>query len=212
MSKSIVISGVGGQGTLFASKIISCAAQSRGLFVRTSETIGMAQRGGSVCGHIRIDAENLAPVIPSSHADILIAFELAEAVRYLSKLRDSAICVVNTDTIIPTNVALKKGKYLEEEYLQLLKTRFPNGVFISGRKLALQAGDIRTLNVVLLGAAVAAKALPFTEEEIEGAIVNCLRPKLVEMNLKAFRLGMEEAGKLLNNIKQNDSRDGRVER
>lgn len=65
---------------------------------------------------------------------------------------------------------------------------------------------------MLLGAAVAAKALPFTEEEIEGAIVNCLRPKLVEMNLKAFRLGMEEAGKLLNNIKQNDSRDGRVER
>ena len=142
----------------------------------------------------------------------MIAFELAEAVRYLSKLSDNAICVVNTDTIIPTNVALKKGKYLEEEYLQLLKTRFPNGVFISGRKLALQAGDIRTLNVVLLGAAVAAKALPFTEEEIEGAIVNCLRPKLVEMNLKAFRLGMEEAGKLLNNIKQNDSRDGRVER
>ena len=198
MVKSIVIAGVGGQGTLFASKIISCAAQSKGYFVRTSETIGMAQRGGSVCGHIRIDSEELAPVIPSGHADMLIAFELAEAARQILKLAHGAQCVVNIDTIIPTNVALKKGKYLADEYLKALKSYFPNGVFISGGKLALEAGDARTLNIVLLGASVGAGALPFTEEEILEAIKSCLKPKLVEMNVKAFNLGMQEAKRLRN--------------
>lgn len=196
MIKSIIIAGVGGQGTLFASKLISCAAESKGYFVRTSETIGMAQRGGSVSGHIRIKSEELAPVIPLRHADMLIAFELAEAVRQIPKLAIDAMCVVNTDTIIPTNVALKKGKYLTDEYLEVLKKRIPNGVFISGGKLALEAGDARTLNIVLLGAAIAAKALPFTEEEILEAMNSCLKPKLIEMNKKAFNLGMEETKKL----------------
>ena len=115
MHKSIIIAGVGGQGTLLASKILSAAAEKRGLFVRTSETIGMAQRGGSVCSHLRIGAEDVSPVIPSAHADVLIGFELAEAARQIPKLKKSALCVVNTDTIIPTNVALKKGKYLAED-------------------------------------------------------------------------------------------------
>ncbi len=90
MVKSIVIAGVGGQGTLLASKILATAAGARGLFVRTSETIGMAQRGGSVSSHLRIDAREASPIIPGAHGDILLGFELAEAVRMIPKLKAEA--------------------------------------------------------------------------------------------------------------------------
>ena len=195
MTNNIIIAGVGGHGTILASKIISCAADKKGLFIRTSETIGMAQRGGSVCSHIRINAEDVSPVIPSHHADILIGFEPAEAARQIPKLAKNAKCVVNTDKIVPTNVALKQGKYLEEEYLEILKKTLPNGFFMSASPLALEAGDARTLNIVLLGAAVGADILPFTEDEIREAIKECVKPKLLAMNEKAFNLGMEASGK-----------------
>lgn len=193
MLNSVIISGVGGQGTLLASKIISTAAEKRGLFIRTSETIGMAQRGGSVSSHIRIGSEDVSPVIPSYHADILIGFELAEAARQIPKLTRGARCVVNIDKVIPTNVALKQGKYLGDEYLAALRKSAPKGVFITGTRLALEAGDARTLNIVLLGAAVGADVLPFSKEEIISAIKECVRPKLLDMNIKAFELGMNEA-------------------
>ena len=192
MLKSILITGVGGQGTLLASKILSEAAEARGLFVRTSETIGMAQRGGSVASHVRLDAKNASPVIPARHADILIGFELAEAARQIPKLAPNAAGVVNTDRLVPTNVALRQGKYLADEYLAALKTALPNGIFISGAHLALEAGDARALNIVLLGAAVGAEMLPFTEEEIRAAIRNCVKPKLIELNMRAFELGIAE--------------------
>ena len=197
MTNNIIIAGVGGQGTILASKIISCAADKKGLFIRTSETIGMAQRGGSVCSHIRIDARDVSPVIPLRHADLLIGFELAEAARQIPKLAKNAKCVVNTDKIVPTNVALKQGKYLEEEYLEILKKTLPNGLFISASPLALEAGDARTLNIVLLGAAAGAAILPFTEAEIREAIKECVKPKLLAMNEKAFNLGIEASGKNL---------------
>ena len=193
MFKSIIIAGVGGQGTLLASKIISAAAEARGLFVRTSETIGMAQRGGSVSSHIRIGAQDVSPVIPLGHADILIGFELAEAARQIPRLCAGARSVINTDTIIPTNVALKKGKYMETEYLEALKNRLPDGIFVSASSAATEAGDSRTLNIVLLGAASGASILPFSEEELRGAMQVCVKPKLLAMNEKAFELGIEMA-------------------
>ena len=193
MRASIVIAGVGGQGTLLASKILAAAAGARGLFVRTSETIGMAQRGGSVSSHLRIDAKELGPIIPSAHGDLLLAFELAEAVRMIPKMKPGAKCVVNTDRIIPTNVALGKGVYLADEYKKALEERFPDAVFIEGAKLALEAGDIRTLNIVLLGAACAAGQLPFTEEEMRAAMRVCVKPKLLAMNERAFELGKKAA-------------------
>lgn len=194
MVKSIVIAGVGGQGTLLASKILATAAGARGLFVRTSETIGMAQRGGSVSSHLRIDAREASPIIPGAHGDILLGFELAEAVRMIPKLKAEAKCVVNTDRIIPTNVALGRGVYLGDEYLALLKDRYPEAVFIEGAPLALAAGDIRTLNIVILGAAVGASMLPFSEEEIRAAVKVCVKPKLLAMNERAFELGLKASG------------------
>lgn len=195
MLKSIVIAGVGGQGTLLASKILAAAAQAKGLFVRTSETIGMAQRGGSVSSHLRIDAKDVSPIIPEGHGDILLAFEPAEAVRMIPRLRPEAKCAVNIDRIIPTNVALGKGAYLGDEYIDVLKKLYPGTLFFEGSGLALKAGDIRALNVVMLGAAAGAGILPFEAEDILAAIRECVKPKLLAMNEKAFSLGMDAAGR-----------------
>lgn len=195
MLKSIIIAGVGGQGTLLASKIIATAAQHAGLFVRTSETIGMAQRGGSVSSHVRIGAQNVSPVVPLCHADILLGFELAEAARMVPRLADNAKGVVNIDQIIPTNVALRQGKYLADEYMSLLQRKLPDGCFISASPLALQTGDVRTLNIVMLGAACGAGLLPFEEISIRHAMKECIRPKLLEMNERAFALGIAAACK-----------------
>ncbi|MCF0248059.1 MAG: indolepyruvate oxidoreductase subunit beta [Synergistes sp.] len=195
MVKSIVIAGVGGQGTLLASKILASAAGAKGLFVRTSETIGMAQRGGCVSSHLRIDAREVSPIIPSRSADILLGFELAESVRMIPKLKKDAKCAVNCDKIIPTNVALGKGVYLAEEYLALMKEKYPDALFIDCSALALKAGDIRTLNIVILGAAAASGILPFTADEIREAMTRCVKPKLLALNEKAFALGLEAPGR-----------------
>lgn len=192
MKKSIIIVGVGGQGTLLASKILSTAAMERGLFVRTSETIGMAQRGGSVSSHVRMDAKELSPVIPQGRADLLIGFELSEAARILGKLAPEAKAVVNAEKIVPTNVALKKGVYLENEYLELLKKRIPGVLLIEGTPLALKAGNARSLNVVMLGAASGAGLLPFGEDEIRAALRKSVKEKTLAVNEKAFDLGLEE--------------------
>ena len=192
MKKSIIIVGVGGQGTLLASKILSTAAMERGLFVRTSETIGMAQRGGSVSSHVRMDAKELSPVIPQGRADLLIGFELSEAARIFGKLAPEAKAVVNAEKIVPTNVALKKGVYLEDEYLELLKKRIPGVLLIEGTPLALKAGNARSLNVVMLGAASGAGLLPFGEDEIRAALRKSVKEKTLAVNEKAFDLGLEE--------------------
>lgn len=193
MRKNIIIAGVGGQGTLLASKIISLAALSKNLFTRTSETIGMAQRGGSVSSHVRIGARNVSPVIPTAHADVLLGFEPAEAARMIPRLAAGAGGVINTDKIIPTNVALGKGVYLYEEYLAILKKKLPDGIFISAAPLAREAGDARTLNIIMLGAACGAGLLPFETDAILGAMEECIKPKLIAMNRKAFELGMAAA-------------------
>ena len=194
MLRSIVIAGVGGQGTLLASKILSEAAQKKGLFVRTSETIGMAQRGGSVSSHLRIGAEDVSPVIPFRHADILLAFELAEAVRQLTRVSPNARGVINTDCLIPTNVVLRQGVYLKDEYVALLKESLHDSVFISGNPIALEAGDARSLNMVLLGAGVGAGILPFSEADILEVMKELIKPKLIGINVHAFELGIR-AGK-----------------
>jgi indolepyruvate ferredoxin oxidoreductase beta subunit len=195
MRKSVIIAGVGGQGTLLASKIISEAACARGLFVRTSETIGMAQRGGSVSSHIRIDAKDASPVVPSGHADIILGFELAEAARQIPRLAAGASGVVNMDCIVPTNVALRQGVYLCDEYLSILRERLPGGIFINGAPIALEAGDARTLNMVILGAGIGSGVLPFTEDEVRRVMRRCIRGGMLSVNERALELGMEAAAR-----------------
>lgn len=197
MLSSIVIAGVGGQGTLLASRILSEAAQRRGLFVRTSETIGMAQRGGCVSSHLRIGSEDVSPVIPLRHADILIGFEPAEAARQINRLKADASAVVNADCIVPTNVALRQGEYNCDEYMNAIRKNIKQVFFINAVPLAVRAGDARTLNVVLLGFSFGSGILPFSETEIAEAMKYCIKPRLLEINRKAFLLGAEAAGKIV---------------
>lgn len=192
-SCSIIIVGVGGQGTLLTSKIIAAAAMSRGLFVRTSETIGMAQRGGCVSSHIRIAAEKLSPVIAQNSADLLLGFELAESVRIAQKLAPGANAVINSEKIVPTNVALGKSVYTADEYIAYMKRKINAPLFINGTPLAVEAGTARALNVVMLGAATGAEMLPFSAEEMRAAVQTAVKPKTLETNLKAFELGFEFA-------------------
>lgn len=189
---SIIIVGVGGQGTLLASKILSTAAVNKGLFVRTSETIGMAQRGGSVSSHVRIGAEKLSPVISGGRADLLLGFELSESLRVLPKLARGAKAVINLDKIVPTNVALGRGVYLEEEYLSHLKQNIEAPLFITGSQLAVKAGNARSLNIVLLGVAIGAGMLPFSESEMKEALKASVKPKTLEVNMRAFEEGLAE--------------------
>lgn len=197
MFSNIVIAGVGGQGTLLASKILSEAAQKKGLFVRTSETIGMAQRGGSVSSHLRIGSKDVSPVIPFHHADILIGFELAETARQLNRLKADASAVVNVDCIVPTNVALRLGEYHRNEYLSVIKNNIKKGFYLNASSMAIEAGDARTLNIVMLGFSVGSGILPFNEEEIRSVMESSIKPGLLEINRKAFLIGAEAARKKL---------------
>jgi indolepyruvate ferredoxin oxidoreductase beta subunit len=169
-----MIAGVGGQGTVLASKLIAAAAIKKGFDVRTSETIGMAQRGGSVFGHIRIGENIFSPIIPVGKADALIGFEPAETVRQLPFLRKDGSVIVynsgNTDTI----------HYLKENVQKL--------TVIEARRLT--AYSVKTLNVFLLGAAVQSGILPFDAETLKQVLTEMLPERFLEMNLKAFEGGL----------------------
>jgi indolepyruvate ferredoxin oxidoreductase beta subunit len=167
MKYDIMIAGVGGQGTILASRLLAASAIEAGYFTRTSETIGMSQRGGSVVSHVRIGSINSSPLIPFGKADILIGFELGEAARSLSRLAPGGKCIINTQVIKPVTASLGSNSYDIEGITSYIKTSVPDSVFINGYELAGEAGSVKAVNVVLLGAAVATGILPFEREIVE---------------------------------------------
>jgi indolepyruvate ferredoxin oxidoreductase beta subunit len=201
-SIDVVIAGVGGQGTVLASKLIACAAMERGDFVRTAETIGMAQRGGSVLGHVRIlsagaQAEGvslLSPLVPKGTADLLIGFEPGETVRALDFLRPKGVVVVNRQIVAPVTATLAKTSYdgqAELGYLQAQSQsqRIGTLIVVDGQRICETCGSLRVLNIALLGAAAASKALGFSAAHIEKAIEAQVKQGFVELNKQALRLG-----------------------
>lgn len=185
----ILIAGVGGQGTVLASRLLALASINAGYFTRTSETIGMAQRGGSVVSHVRVGSANSSPIIPLVSADVIIAFELAEAARSLPRLSKNGKCIVNTQIIKPVTASLGNSVYNSEEIMLFIKKVVPNPLFIDGYSIAEKAGSVKAVNVVLLGAACAAGMLPFTKDHIENAIKENVPERFLELNLKAFNEG-----------------------
>jgi len=166
---------VGGQGTVLASKLIAAAAMKCGYDVRTTETIGMAQRGGSVVSHVRMGENIFSPLIPLGKADALIAFEAAEAVRQLPYLcAEGSLIVCET-----ANKAAEMIGYLKENVRKLF--------VIDGRRLMEQSA--KTLNVALLGAAAAGGFFPFDGEIIKEIIPEMLPERFWEINLKSFETG-----------------------
>jgi indolepyruvate ferredoxin oxidoreductase beta subunit len=184
---NIVIAGVGGQGIVLASKIIAYAAAESFDDVRTGETIGMSQRGGSVVSFVRFGKCD-SPYFAKCCADLLIAFELCEAVRNSAYLKEGGTLVVNDFCINPVTVSLGASKYDAEAMRAYLKEQF-SAVFINAAETAKSAGSEKCVNTVMLGAAAACGALPISNEAFVGAIRKNVKEKFLDMNLKAFGTG-----------------------
>ena len=170
MSKSVILCGVGGQGTVLASKLISYAAMAKGEEVKSAETIGMAQRGGSVTSHIRIGEEAFSPLIPKGKADVMIAFEPAEAVRNLQNLKQDGVDVVSQKAVKPVTASLSAKVYEGQEMLDYLGKHVSRLVIVDGQQVMEELGSAKVLNVVLLGAAIACNEIDITVDEIKAAI------------------------------------------
>jgi indolepyruvate ferredoxin oxidoreductase beta subunit len=180
MTYNLLIVGVGGQGIILVSEIIARAALAAGLYVKKSETHGMAQRGGSVVTHSRIsDAEVYSPLIAKGTADMLLAFEPVEALRYADYLGKDAKIIVNTNPIAV-------GNYPEKEKLLEELKKLGNTTFVDAAKLATEAGNPMTQNTVMLGAA--SKSLPIKKDLLLQSIRENVKRSLEE-NLKAYELG-----------------------
>ena len=182
----ILIAGVGGQGTVLASKILGLVAMKAGLDVKQSEIHGMSQRGGSVVTHVRFGEAVNSPLVASGTADVVMAFEELEALRYMPCLKKGGLMIVNQQRILPMPVITGAAQYPESPVMEM-KNGGIRVKSVAASALAQERGDIRGANVVLLGAL--AKELDFHLSLWEEAIAACLKPKLVEMNLQAFALG-----------------------
>ncbi len=186
MSKSILLCGVGGQGTVLASRLIAASALSRGEEARTAETIGMAQRGGSVVSHVRIGAEVYSSLIPQGKADIIIGFEPAEAVRNLSYLKPEGLVIVNQKAVKPVTATLGGMNYTGDEMLTYLQQQVPNLITVDGEAICESIGSHKVLNIVLLAFAAASGKLGISVEELKAAVKAGVKPKFYALNETAI--------------------------
>ncbi|KKG05258.1 MULTISPECIES: indolepyruvate oxidoreductase subunit beta [Methanosarcina] len=182
----LLITGVGGQGAILASDIIGKAAVISGLPIRAAETHGMAQRGGSVVNHIRLGID-LGSMIPRKGADIMLALEPMEAVRYLDFLKDGGVVIVNTQPIIPVTVTSGLAKYPDvQEILDTLSEKYIVKAF-NADDLAYEAGSRLAMNVAMVGAV--SIYLPIPKETLIESVKALVPQKTVEINVRAFEMG-----------------------
>lgn len=184
--KNILLVGVGGQGTILASKILSTGLVDAGYDVKMSEVHGMAQRGGSVTTQVRYGKEVFSPIIGKGQADILISFEAMEGLRWLDYLKLDGKVVVNNYKIPSTPILMGKRDY-PEGVIATIKGKADTTV-IDAAKIAEELGNAKTMNIVLLGALV--KAMGLTDIDWETEIKKCVKEKFIDINIKAFNSGM----------------------
>ena len=183
---NILLVGVGGQGILLASEILAEACMLAGFDVKKSEIHGMSQRGGSVVSHVRFGTEVFSPVVPEGEGDILFGFELLETYRYLSLLKPDARVVANNFRIPPPSVLLGQETY-PDDLAGRIRERFSAFTLVDGLKLAVEAGNARAANTVLLGAV--AKHLDIADAIWQQALEKMVPKKALEINRTAFQLG-----------------------
>ena len=183
MSKNIIICGVGGQGTVLAAKVLSQAAISNGEHVLSAETIGMAQRGGSVVSHVRIGGDAFSPLVPQGQADVLIAFEAAEAVRNIDFLKADGTVIVNKKIVQPITASLSGKAFDENEMIDYLNKRAANVIAVDTDQACRDLGSSKVVNMVLLGAA--SKSGLISKDELKAAIKLLVKPDFYELNVKA---------------------------
>ena len=189
--KSCLLCGVGGQGTVLASRIIAAAAMEKGLRARTAETIGMAQRGGSVVSHVRIGEEIPSPMIPKGKADILIGFEPGEAAANLSYLKEGGTLILCDREVKPVTAALGQSGYDGNAAVQYLKSKVRKCFVIDVDHIFEECGTPKVLNVAVVGALCASGEMDLTIEEVDRALELKMKPKLIDINKKALRMGAE---------------------
>ena len=186
---SIYISGVGGQGIIKTSVIIGEAAMLEGYDVVMSEIHGMSQRGGSVSTELKI-SNVISSIVEESKADLILAFEPIEVLRGLNKANKDTTLIFNTFPIVPSTLTQTGETYPDiDDIISNLKDNFDSVYPIEGNGLAIDAGSILSLNMVLLGACVANDSFPLSKETVETAMKHNLAPKFHEMNLKAIENG-----------------------
>lgn len=185
---NILMAGVGGQGTLLASEILSEVLMQAGYDVKKAEVHGMAQRGGSVVSHVRFGKKVYSSIIPEGEADVLFGFELLETYRYLPLVKPTGTVVVNNLRIAPPSVALGTASYPADIDLKM-RARVANLRIVDGLLLAEQAGNARTVNTVLLGAL--SRTLAPSHEQWVAAIRSLVPERFLDVNLKAFELGRQ---------------------
>lgn len=190
MNKDILICGVGGQGTVLASRIIAAAAMAEGSTVHSAETIGMAQRGGPVTSHVRIGDEAYSPLIPNKKADLIIGFEPSEVVRNINYLSRDGIAVVNTSPVKPVTESLLKSGYDGTEMVSYLKENV-KCIFVDGNTECEKLGSVKFLNILLLGVAAGSGKLGIKKETILEEIKKRVKEKFIDANTEAFLKGYE---------------------
>ncbi len=187
----ILVTGVGGQGVVLASDIIGETALAAGFDVKKTDTLGMAQRGGSVVSHVRLAKKVWSPLIKEGEVDILLAFEKLEAARWSHFLTPGAVAIVNTYEQPPLSVSLGQEKYpADGEIIAALKRRTERIYFIDANKRARELGNVRTLNIFMLGCFAA--FAPIDEAVWQESISRRLPANIREINLTAFAAGRKE--------------------
>lgn len=184
-TKNIMIVGVGGQGTLLTSRILGGMTRAAGYDVKISEVHGMAQRGGSVVTYVRYGEKVAEPIVEEGQADVLIAFERLEALRYAHFLKKDGVMIVNDQRMDPMTVAVGLAEY-PENIIEALKEKH-DVVVVDAQGMALEIGNSRVFNTIIIG--VAAKRMDFEKQAWLKVIEETVPAKTVEINKKAFEAG-----------------------
>ncbi len=187
MTKSVLLVGVGGQGTILASKLLTTGLMQAGYDVKMSEIHGMSQRGGSVSSQVRYGEKVLSPVIEPGGADILVSFEVMEALRWLNYLQPGGKVIVNQFQLPPMPVITGDAVYAQDIIPELQAKA--DVTLVDAAAIAASLGNPKVMNIVLLGAIV--KAMGLLEIDWEQLIRDTVKPAFVELNIKAIHLGME---------------------
>lgn len=190
-NSNLLITGVGGQGIILASDVISEAALAAGYDVKKTDTLGMAQRGGSVVSHVRIGSRVWSPLIKEGEVDILLAFEKLEAARWIQFLRPGAIAIINNHALPPLSVNLGNELYPSDEQIaNILKQRTDSIYFVDGTSRVKDLGNTRMLNMFMLGCV--SSFLPFKVNIWKESISRRLPPGIQQINITAFNQGRKE--------------------
>ncbi|MGI6085538.1 MAG: indolepyruvate oxidoreductase subunit beta [Acetivibrionales bacterium] len=183
---NILIVGVGGQGTLLASRILGDVALSSGLDVKVSEVHGMSQRGGSVVTYVKMGEKVYSPVIEKNEADTILCFEKLEALRWIDYAKKDATIIINNQRIDPMPVIIGKAKY-PDNIIEKIKADYVNVVDVPALDIAKECGNIKSVNVVMIG--VMAKHSKISKDVWIKAIEKTVKPQFLDVNLKAFEAG-----------------------